>query len=322
LDVHIALLDDYQNVGLSYAPWRESLPDSSVVAFTRHIADPCELASKLQPFDAIVAMRERTVFSRALLEQLPNLRLLVTTSNRNAAVDLVAASDLGVTVCGTRHGGPGTAELTWGLILALARHICAENASIRRGRWQSTVGTELAGRTLGLVGLGRVGSRVARIASAFDMRVIAWSPHLTPARAASAGAVMVSKHELFVEADFVSLHLVLSETTRNIVGAAELGMMKKSAFVVNTSRAAIIDLSSLAEALLAGRIAGAGLDVFPDEPLPADHGLLGVPNTVLTPHLGFVTDAAYRIYYADALEDVAAFCEGAPVRLVSISGGA
>jgi phosphoglycerate dehydrogenase-like enzyme len=315
--VHIALLDDYQDVGLSYAPWRESLPDSSVVAFTRHIADPRELASELHQFDVIVAMRERTAFSRALLAQLPALRLLVTTSNRNAAIDLVAASDLGITVCGTRHGGPGTAELTWGLMLALARHICTENASIRRGNWQSTVGTEIAGRTLGLVGLGRVGSRVARIASAFDMRVIAWSPHLTPARAAAASAVIVSKDSLFSEADFVSIHLVLGETTRNIIGAAELGMMKKSAFLVNTSRAAIIDQSSLANALLAGRIAGAGLDVFPDEPLPTDHELLRVPNTVLTPHLGFVTDAAYRAYYTDAIEDVVAFCAGVPVRVLT-----
>lgn len=312
--MRVALLDDYQNVALSYAPWHERLPGAEIVTFSDHASDTGVLAGRLQGFDVIVAMRERTAFDRALLQQLPSLRLLVTTGMRNAAIDLTAAGDLGITVCGTRSGGYGTAELTWGLILALARQICAEDASLRQGRWQSTIGVDLAGRTLGVVGLGRLGSRVAAIGTEFGMQVVAWSPHLTAGRAASGGAALVRKEELFERSDVVTLHLVLADSTRSLVGAAEFARMRRSAFLVNTSRAAIVDQSALQAALSGRRIAGAGIDVYEDEPLPPGHPLRRLPNTVLTPHLGYVTDGAYRVYYTQALEDIEAFFAGTPVR--------
>lgn len=314
--MRIALLDDYQNVATSYAPWPERLPEALIVAFTEHISSEEELAERLAEFDVIVAMRERTPFDRALLERLPSLKLLVTTGMRNAAIDLGAARDLGITVCGTAGSGQGPVELTWGLLLALARQICHEDGSVRQGRWQSTVGVDLAGRTLGVVGLGRLGSKVATIAAAFDMRVVAWSPHLTGDRAASAGAALVRKEELFEQSDFVSVHLVLAATTRGLIGAAELARMRRSAFLVNTSRAAIVDQKALLTALKEGWIAGAGLDVYEDEPLPAAHPLLRQPGTVLTPHLGYVTDSAYRVFYTQALEDIEAFAAGTPVRVL------
>lgn len=315
--MRIALLDDYQKVALSCAPWRERLPDAEIVAFSQHVGDANALARHLRGFDVVVAMRERTVFDRTLLGQLRSLRLLVTTGRRNASIDLAAAGDLGITVCCTASGGYGTAELTWGLILALARKICIEDSSMRDGGWQSTVGVELAGRTLGVVGLGRLGSKVADIGAAFGMRVAAWSPHLTPGRAASANAALVSKAELFGRSDVITVHMVLAESTRGLVGAAEIARMRRTAFLVNTSRAGLVDYDALTTALRAGQIAGAGLDVFEAEPLPSDHPLRRLPNTVLTPHLGYVTDEAYRIYYSEALEDIEAFVAGSPLRTLT-----
>lgn len=320
--MRVALLDDYQNVALSYAPWRERLPGTDVVTFGEHIGDARLLAERLRDTEVVVAMRERTPLRRDLLERLPSLRLLVTTGMRNASIDIAAANELGVTVCGTDGSGQGTVELTWGLVLALARHICHEDAGVREGGWQTTIGADLAGQTLGVVGLGRLGTRVAAIGEAFGMRVLAWSPRLTAERAAAAGVALAGKAELFERSDVVTVHMVLAEATRGLVGAPELASMRRGAFLVNTSRGPIVDQDALLRALREGWIAGAGLDVFDDEPLPPDHPLRRQPNTVLTPHLGYVTDSAYRVFYTQALEDVEAFLAGTPVRVLDPSAGA
>lgn len=312
--MRIALLDDYQGVALSYAPWHERLPGAELVAFRDHFGAADLLAERLRDFNVVVAMRERAVFSRAVLQRLPALRLLVTTGMRNSSIDLAAAGDLGITVCGTGSSGNGPVELTWGLLLALARQICLEDASLRQGGWQSTIGVDLAGRTLGVVGLGRLGSKVAAIGTAFGMDVIAWSPHLTAERAASAGAALTGREELFERSDFVTVHMVLAATTRGLIGTSDLSRMLRSAFLVNTSRAAIVDQEALLNALREGWIAGAGLDVYEDEPLPVTHPLRHQPHTVLTPHLGYVTDSAYRAFYTHALEDIEAFIAGKPIR--------
>jgi phosphoglycerate dehydrogenase-like enzyme len=315
--VRIAILDDYQGIARSMANW-DSLPAASEVEFLHEfLPDEDARAARLQPFDIIVAMRERTPFPRSLLQRLPNLRLLITTGMRNASFDMAAAAELGITVAGTRGQRTSTAELTWGLILALVRHIPAEDARVRGGGWQQTIGPSLEGKVLGLVGLGNLGSQVATVGRAFGMEVIAWSQNLTAERAAAAGARLVTKEELFAQADVVSVHLVLSDRTRGLIGARELELMKPEAYIVNTSRGPIIDEAALIEALRSKRIAGAGLDVFDTEPLPSDHPLRSLPNTVLTPHLGYVTTDTYRIFYGDALEDVATFLKGAPVRVIS-----
>jgi phosphoglycerate dehydrogenase-like enzyme len=263
---------------------------------------------RLQPFDVVMAMRERTPFPRARLERLPNLRLLVTTGMGNAVIDTEAARELGITVAGTGGTPTHTAELTWGLILAAARHIPAEDRAIRDGGWQHTVGLELAGLTLGVIGLGRLGSQVARIGEAFGMEVIAWSQNLdTP----------LTKEELLRRSDIVTVHVRLSERTRGLIGAAELALMKPTALLINTSRGPIVDEAALVDALRNGEIAGAGLDVYDEEPLPADHQLRRLPNTVITPHLGYVTEETYQIFYSQALEDIRAFLAGAPVRVLS-----
>jgi phosphoglycerate dehydrogenase-like enzyme len=311
--MRVAVLDDYQGVALSYGDWG----DLDVEVFTDHLPGDDEVVARLGPFDVVVAMRERTPFTRARLERLENLKLLVTTGMRNASIDLEAARDRGVTVCGTGSLGPPTAELAWGLILALTRHIPAEDARMRAGGWQHTIGPELAGRTLGLVGLGRLGARMARIARAFEMETIAWSQNLTAERAAEAGAEAVAKDELFRRADIVSIHLVLSDRSRGLVGADELALMKPTAYLVNTSRGPIVDEAALLDALHSGRIAGAGIDVYYTEPLPAQHPLRFAPNTVLTPHIGYVTTGTYEVFYREAVEDIAAWRDGAPVRMLT-----
>ena len=315
--VQVAILDDYQGVAERFGPW-ERLGDAiETTVFTDHLADDDALVERLAPFAVVVAMRERTPFLRNRLERLPNLRLLVTTGMRNASIDLEAARALGIVVCGTGFPLSATAELTWALILAVTRHICEEDAAIRAGRWQHTLGPELAGRTLGVVGLGRQGSVVAKVARAFGMEVIAWSQNLTPDRAAEAGAQAVAKEELFSRADIVSIHVVLSERTRGLVGARELAAMKPTAYLVNTSRGPIVDETALLTALRDRTIAGAALDVFDTEPLPREHPLRSAPNTVLTPHIGYVSTGTYEQCYADAVEDVAAFLDGAPVRVLT-----
>ena len=313
----VAILDDYQRVAARMADWPSVLPGAEITCFADHLDREDDVADRLAGFDVVVAMRERTPFRRSLLARLPRLRLLVTTGMRNAAIDVAAAAELGITVCGTAGSGGSTAELTWALILSLLRHVPAEDASIRAGGWQHTVGTDLAGATLGVLGLGNLGRRVAAVGLAFGMEVIAWSRNLTAGAAEAAGARRVERDELFSLADVLTIHLVLSDRTRGLVGAAELGLMKPTAYLVNTSRGPIVDEAALAAHLRAGRIAGAALDVYGVEPLPAGDPLRTLPNTVLTPHLGYVSERTYRTMYGEAAEAVAAFLAGRPVRVLT-----
>lgn len=313
----IAVLDDYQNVALQTADWKKLSSDCEITVFRDHVDGLDALAARLAPFEVIVAMRERTPFPRALLERLPNLRLLVTTGMRNTSIDLEAAAARNVVVCGTPGLPYPTAELAWGLILSLFRRIPQEDRAMREGRWQTTLGLGLNGKVLGVLGLGTLGSRVARVGRAFEMDVLAWSQNLTKERAAEVGATLVPKDELLARADVVSIHLVLSERTRGLVGKRELGLMKRTAFLVNTSRGPIVDETALVEALESGRIAGAGIDVYDEEPLPMEHPLRRAPNTVLTPHLGYVTEETYRVFYGGAVEDIAAWLAGAPIRVLT-----
>src|SRR4051794_26842627 len=316
MPVSVALLDDYQDVGRALGPWDELGGSVEVTAFRHHIADDEALIAALEPFEVVVAMRERTPFPRARLERLPNLRLLVTTGRANASIDVAAARGLGVVVCGTDGLAAATYELTWALILAVTRFVAAEDRAVRAGGWQHTLGIELAGRTLGVAGLGRLGRQVARIGQAFQMRVIAWSQNLDAAYAEAIGVEAASKERLLRESDVLTIHLKLSDRTRGMFGANELALMKPTAFLVNTSRGPIVDEAALLAALHDGTIAGAALDVYDTEPLPADHPLLGAPNTVLTPHIGYVARSNYEVFWRDVVEDVGAYLAGAPVRVV------
>jgi phosphoglycerate dehydrogenase-like enzyme len=312
----IAVLDDYQSVAADFADWSKLPEPAEVVEFHDHIADPDALVARLEPFDVVIAMRERTRFSKEILERLPNLKLLVTTGMRNKSIDVAAANERGITVCGTGSQPYAAAELTWALILAVLRHVPQEDADVRRGGWQTTVGGDLAGATLGVVGLGKLGTRVATVGLAFGMDVVAWSQNLTDERAAEVGVRRVEKDELFATADVVTIHTLLSKRTRGLIGAEDLALMKHTAVLVNTSRGPIVDEKALIDVLQKGLIAGAGLDVFDEEPLPLDHPLRALPRTVLTPHLGYVTRDTYEIYYREAVEDVAAFLAGSPVRVI------
>jgi phosphoglycerate dehydrogenase-like enzyme len=314
--LRIAILDDYQRVALASADWTQ-LNAAEVRPFHGHIPDTAGLAAELRGFDVVVAMRERTPFTAERIRLLPDLRLLVTTGMRNASINLAAANAAGITVCGTRGSGAATPELTWALILALVRHVPEEDRRIRDGGWQHTVGFGLRGRTLGIVGLGNIGRRVASVGRAFGMEVLAWSQHLTQAAAEEAGARAVAKDDLFSVADVITVHYKLSDRSVGLVGRRELGLMKPTAFLVNTSRGPIVDEAALLSALHSGAIAGAGLDVYDEEPLPGGHPLRVAPRTVLTPHLGYVTDDGYRTFYADAVEDIAAFAAGQPVRVLN-----
>ena len=313
-----AVLDDYQNVALSCANWAAVTDRVDVRVLNRHVGEQDELVSLIGDCEIVVIMRERTPITRSLLTRLPRLRLLVTTGMRNASIDLVAAHEHGVTVCGTASRSEPPAELTWALILGLARHVVQESDSFRaNGEWQRTIGTDLHGRTLGIVGLGNIGSRVARVGAAFDMRVLAWSQNLTAERARAAGAERTaSKEDLLAQSDFVTIHLVLSGRTRGLIGTTELKRMKPTAHLINTSRAAIVDQQALVQALREGWIAGAGLDVFEQEPPAADDPLRSLPNVLATPHLGYVSRENYRTYYGEAVEDIAAFLAGSPVRVL------
>lgn len=311
--MRIAVLDDYQDVARGMADWAGT---GEVKFFHDHLSRSEDLVERLKTFDVIVAMRERTPFPRALLERLPKLRLLVTTGMRNRSIDVEAAKARGISVCGTPGLNTTTAELTWGLVLALARQIPREDRELRTGRWQTSVGLGLAGKTLGILGLGSIGQQVARVGAAFGMKLIAWSQNLDAARASAAGAIRVDKEQLFQEADILTIHLILSERTRGLVGARELALMKPSALLVNTSRGPIVEERALAEALKRGTLAGAAIDVFGEEPIPRDHPLLLAPNTVLTPHLGYVTRESYRVYYEGAVEAIRAWQAGAPIRLL------
>jgi phosphoglycerate dehydrogenase-like enzyme len=316
----VLILDDYQRVALDRPDWSRLPADCEVVSLSEPLAGDDAFAAALADAEIVVAMRERTLFSAERLDRLPNLRLLVTTGMANAAIDLEAAARNGVVVSGT-GGRPGaTVELTWALILALVRSIPREDAGMRTGGWQQTVGFELNGRTLGLVGLGRLGAAMVPVAKAFGMDVIAWSQNLTAEQAAATGARAVTKEELFEQADLVSVHYKLSERSRGLVGAADLARMQPTAYLVNTSRGPIVDGAALLDALEAGRIAGAGLDVYDTEPLPADDPLRRAARTVLTPHLGYVTDATYEVFYGEAVEDILAFLDGAPIRTLPPAG--
>ncbi|MGH6989032.1 MAG: D-2-hydroxyacid dehydrogenase family protein [Stellaceae bacterium] len=313
----IALLDDYQGVALGLADWPSLAPDAEVTVFPDHVAALDALVERLLPFQCVVLMRERTPFPRALLARLPKLKLLITSGRRNAAIDVAAASDHGVQVSGTDLKGLGTAELTWGLIFALVRQIVAEDRALRQGRWQTTLGVELAGKTLGLLGLGRLGGEVARVGAAFGMKPVAWSPNLAADRAAAAGARLVTKDELFAEADILSIHLVLSERTAGLVGAADLARMKRGAFLVNTSRGPIVDEAALVASLRDHRIAGAGIDVFVTEPLPPGHPFFGLDNLVMTPHLGYVTAENYAYHFPQVVAIIRAFLGGQAMKAIN-----
>jgi phosphoglycerate dehydrogenase-like enzyme len=312
-----AVLDDYQNVAMRMADWSPIAKDVEIEVFHRPLGDAAAITRALQNFSIVCAMRERTLFSKAVFDGLPNLRLLVTTGMRNAAIDVAAASERNVMVCGTDVTGHPTPELAFGLILELARKIGHENARLKAGAWwQETVGIDLFGKTLGLLGLGRLGSRAAAIGRAFGMQLIAWSQNLTAEKAREAGATRVEKDELFGRADFITIHMVLSPRTRGLVGVRELGLMKKTAFLINTSRGPIVEEAALIAALRERRIAGAGLDVYNVEPLAQDHPLRKMDNAVITPHLGYVTEDTLRIFYSGTVEDIRAWLDGKPVRVL------
>ncbi len=317
----LAILDDYQGVTLRHPAWSK-LPHIQPTVFQDTITVQDALAARLAPFDAILAMRERTPFNAALINRLPNLRLLMTTGERNRGIDATACAARGVTFCGTSSFGAPTVEITWGLILSLMRGLPEQMSSLRAGSWQGLtafgdVGRTVEGKTLGVVGLGKLGARVARVGQAFGMKVIAWSQNLTAEAAAAVGATRVEKSALMEQADVITLHLILSDRSRGIIGAEDLARMKPDAVIVNTSRGPLIDQDALLAALHAHRIGGAGLDVFDQEPLPPTHPILSAPRTVLTPHLGYVSAENYAAYFAGAVEAITAFEAGAPIRVIT-----
>lgn len=315
--IKIALLDDYQNVALESADWRTLPPDTTVEVFQDHLTDDAAVADRLKDFDVVMALRERTPFPRVLLEKLPKLKLLTTAGMGNASIDLNACNELGILVCGTGFSPRATMELTWGLILGLLRHIPQEYRASRHGVWQETLGLGVDGKTIGLLGLGRIGAQMAEVARAFHMPIIAWSQNLTAARAQECGAQLVSKDDLMAQSDIVSIHLQLSDRTTGLLGTRELGLMKPSAYLINTSRGPIVDENALIDALARQGIAGAGLDVFDIEPLPLDHPLLRLDNVVLTPHIGYVTKETYDLFYGDTVENIRGFLAGTPLRVLN-----
>ena len=316
--VRCAILDDYQNVALKSADWSKVTGDVDIKVFSEHLGAGQSVVAALQDFAIVVAMRERTAFPKAVIEALPNLKLLITTGMRNASIDTEAAKARGVVVCGTGSFGSPTSGIAIGLMLELTRHIGYENARLHAGAtWQSTIGPDLEGMTLGILGLGKLGARTAAIAKAFGMKVIAWSQNLTPERCQEVGVGYVGKDDLFRQSDFITIHNVLSARSRGVVGAKEFGLMKPSAFLINTSRGPIVDEAALLAALRDKKIAGAGLDVFDTEPLPLDHPLRKMDNVVLTPHLGYVSEQNYRHYFAGVVEDIRGFLDGKPVRVMT-----
>jgi phosphoglycerate dehydrogenase-like enzyme len=313
-----AILDDYQNVAHKIADWSKVKGDVAIKIFNEHLGGPANVIAALKDFAIVVAMRERTGFPRRVIEALPNLKLLITTGMRNASIDIEAAKARGVAVCGTGSFGSPTSAIAVGLMLELTRHIGYENARMHAGAtWQTTIGPDLEGMTLGVLGLGKLGTRTANIAKAFGMKVIAWSQNLTAEKCREAGVGCVSKEELFRQSDFITIHVVLSQRTRGLIGAEELGLMKPSAYLINTSRGPIVDEAALLAALREKHIAGAGLDVFDSEPLPTDHPLRKLDNVVLTPHLGYVSEQNYRHYFAGVAEDIRAFLDGKPLRVLT-----
>lgn len=313
-----AILDDYQNVALKFVDWSSLKDKISITVFDKPFASSEEAVRALQDFEIVCAMRERTPFGREVLSALPKLKLLLTSGMRNAAFDLETAKERGITVCGTGGVGNATAGLTIGLMLELTRKIGFENARMHAGEpWQTTMGQDVEGMTLGVIGLGKLGTKVATIAKALGMKVIAWSQNLTPEACAAAGVSYATKDDLFATADVVTIHVILSKRSRGLITAADLARMKPTSYLVNAARGPIVDEAALLDVLQKRKIAGAGLDTFSQEPLPVDHPLRKLDNVVLTPHLGYVTEDNYRRYYGDMVEDIAAWLDGAPVRVMS-----
>jgi phosphoglycerate dehydrogenase-like enzyme len=309
MHMKVAILDDYQNVALQLADWSAVRRHAEITVFNDHVADPSAVVERLRPFDVVCVMRERTPLTRGILQQLPNLKLIASTGPRNASIDSQTAADLGIAVTATGYDSTPTIEFTWLLLLASMRGIDREAASLKAGGWQTSLGANLRGKRLGVVGLGNIGREVARIGVAFGMKVIAWSQNLTEEKASAAGATLVDKQTLFREADVVTVHLVLSGRTRGLIGASEFALMKPTARFVNTSRGPIVDEAALIEALQARRIAGAAVDVFDVEPLPPDHPFRKLDNVLATPHLGYVTEDLYRTFYGDAATNIAKWLE-------------
>ena len=316
--VRCAILDDYQNVALTMADWSKVKGDVAIKVFNEHLGSADKVVEALKGFAIVCAMRERTAFPRAVIEALPELKLLITTGMRNASIELEAAQARNVVVCGTPSFGNATAAIATGLMLDLARHICYEQVRLKAGApWQTTIGLDVEGMTLALLGLGRLGTRMAEIGQAFRMNVIAWSQNLTPERCQKVGVEAVSRDDLFRRADFLSIHLQLSPRTRSLVGARELGLMKGGAYLINTSRGPIVEEAALIAALREKRIAGAGLDVFDIEPLPVEHPLRALDNVVLTPHLGYVVEQNYRAFFGGTVDAIRGFLDGKPVRVLT-----
>jgi phosphoglycerate dehydrogenase-like enzyme len=308
--ITVAVLDDYQNAALRLADWSALDGRAAVSVFNDHLADTDAVVERLKAFDVVCVMRERTPLPRATIERLPRLKLIVSTGARNAAIDAAAAAERGVAVAYTGYTSAPTIEMTWAMILAASRHVVAENLAFRRGGWQQGIGVGLAGKTLGVLGLGRVGGPVARVGAAFGMKVITWSPNMTPERAAEGGAAAVSKQELLRQSDVLTIHMVLSPKTRGLLGADELALMKPTSLLVNTSRGPLVDEAALVAALTSRRIGMAAIDVFDVEPLPADHPLRSLENVLGTPHIGYVADDLYRTFYADTVKAVDAWLAG------------
>ncbi len=316
----LAVLDDYQGVALEMADWSALDGDVEITVFRDHLADEGAVAERLREFEIVMVMRERTPFPRSLFAKLPKLEHLVSSGMRNLSIDLAAAVDCGVLCTGTPSLGYPTSELTWGLIHDLARHISIEDRGTRAGAWQKTVGVGLRDKTLGVMGLGRIGNDVARVGIALGMRVIAWSENLTQDRCDEVGARLAGREQILRESDFLTIHLLLSDRTRGLLQAGDLGLMKSTAYLINTSRGPIVDEAALVSALREGWIAGAGLDVFDIEPLPADHPLRNMPNTVITPHLGYATVENYRNWYGGAVENLRSWLDGCVINEMTGSG--
>ncbi|MDJ0832763.1 MAG: D-2-hydroxyacid dehydrogenase family protein [Gammaproteobacteria bacterium] len=313
----IAVLDDYQNVALQMADWSALDGNAEITVFNHHLGAATQVVHKLQGFDIVCIMRERTRFPREVLEQLDDLQLLITSGARNAAIDLQAASDHGIMVCGTASPGHAASELTWGLILALSRKIVAEDNAMRQGLWQTTIGRDLRGQTLGIIGLGRHGANVAAFAKVFGMRVIAWSENLTRERCDELGVEWVDKQTLMTDSDIITIHLKMGTRYRGLIDRQFLSQMKSTAYLINTSRGPIINEADLISALNNGRIAGAGLDVYAQEPLAENHPLRAIPNSVLTSHVGFVTEQTYRVFYGETVDVIQAWLRDDPINILN-----
>ena len=305
----IAVLDDYQGVALKMADWSAVARRAQIDVYTEHLADPDAVVKRLLPYDIVCVMRERTPLKRDIIDRLPKLKLIASTGPRNASIDLEAAAAHGIKVVHTGYFGSPTVELTWALILGSARHLTEEAGAVRNGGWQHTIGADLSGQTLGILGLGNLGAKVAQVALAFGMKVIAWSQNLTAEKCAAAGATLVTKDELLQRSDFISIHLVLSDRSRGLIGARELSLMKPSARLINTSRGPIVVQADLVRALDSGQIAGAAIDVYDIEPLPADHPYRKAANLLATPHIGYVSRGLYEIFFRDTVSNILAWLD-------------